>query len=146
MPKIRTGRTKYPEGWELIEPTLKALDTKMRDAEGESHEGKRKCESLWPIFRLAHQRSRYIYDLYYRRKKISRELYEFCLNEGWADKNLIAKWKKPGYNASVACSAFNPATITTGRPASAGCPSRVWSLGRLWNASIVGAVDVAVET
>mmetsp|Transcript_34018 Transcript_34018/g.47129 ORF Transcript_34018/g.47129 Transcript_34018/m.47129 type:complete len:158 (-) Transcript_34018:163-636(-) len=97
MPKVRTSKTKYPEGWELIEPTLRELETKMRDAEVDSHEGKRKCESLWPIFRLAHQRSRYIYDLFYRRKAISRELYEFCLNEGHADKNLIAKWKKPGY-------------------------------------------------
>ena len=25
---------------------------------------------------------------------IPTELYEFCLNEGYADKNLIAKWKK----------------------------------------------------
>ena len=25
------------------------------------------------------------------------ELYEFCLNENIADKNLIAKWKKQGY-------------------------------------------------
>lgn len=25
------------------------------------------------------------------------ELYEYCLKEGIADKNLIAKWKKPGY-------------------------------------------------
>mmetsp|Transcript_22630 Transcript_22630/g.27318 ORF Transcript_22630/g.27318 Transcript_22630/m.27318 type:complete len:165 (-) Transcript_22630:518-1012(-) len=114
MPKIRTGRTKYPEGWELIEPTLKALDTKMRDAEGESHEGKRKCESLWPIFRLAHQRSRYIYDLYYRRKKISRELYEFCLNEGWADKNLIAKWKKPGYERLCCLQCIQPSNHNYG--------------------------------
>lgn len=41
-------------------------------AETESHEGKRKVESLWPIFRIHHQRSRYIYDLFYRRKAISR--------------------------------------------------------------------------
>ena len=25
------------------------------------------------------------------------ELYEYCLNENIADKNLIAKWKKQGY-------------------------------------------------
>mmetsp|Transcript_16648 Transcript_16648/g.28092 ORF Transcript_16648/g.28092 Transcript_16648/m.28092 type:complete len:170 (+) Transcript_16648:152-661(+) len=97
MPKVRTSKTKYPEGWELIEPTLNELEGKMREAEADSHEGKRKCESLWPIFRLSHQRSRYIYDLFYRRKAITRELYEFCINEGYADKNLIAKWKKPGY-------------------------------------------------
>lgn len=133
-------------------------------AETEPHEGKRKVESLWPIFRLHHQRSRYIFDLFYKRKAISRglvtflctyahirninnvvsvgfkermqqfhlgtvsvfvslpilrycdalwyfnqylsfsacvwlmtELYEYCIKEGYADKNLIAKWKKQGY-------------------------------------------------
>ena len=106
-------------------------------------------------FRLHHQRSRYVYELFYKRRAISRgqrppsyihsnnsqltikgdclagtslymqflpswpsyanhywenilhaqthltflytpplELYEYCLNEGYADKNLIAKWKK----------------------------------------------------
>ena len=51
----------------------------MREAETESHEGKRKTEALWPIFKIHHQKSRYIYDLFYRRKAISRELYEFCI-------------------------------------------------------------------
>lgn len=41
-------------------------------AETEPHEGKRKVESLWPIFRLHYQRSRYIFDLFYKRKAISR--------------------------------------------------------------------------
>ena len=71
-------------------------------------------------YRIHHQKSRYVYDLFYKRKAISRgrsvlqyvlivtmftcccfrlffdflELYEFCLEEGYADKNLIAKWKK----------------------------------------------------
>jgi bud site selection protein 31 len=123
MPKIKTSRVKYPEGWELIEPTIRELDAKMREgmhrwllrhsllmsvvswhrivltlcphaAENDPHDGKRKCEALWPIFRISHQRSRYIYDLYYRRKEISRELYEFCLDQSYADRNLIAKWKK----------------------------------------------------
>lgn len=44
--------------------------------------------------RMHHQRSRYIYDLYYRRKAISRELYDYCIAEKYADANLIAKWKK----------------------------------------------------
>lgn len=47
-------------------------------AETEPHEGKRKVESLWPIFRLHHQRSRYIYDLFYKRKAISRGIQRFC--------------------------------------------------------------------
>jgi hypothetical protein len=41
-------------------------------AETEPHEGKRKVEALWPIFKIHHQKSRYIYDLFYRRKAISR--------------------------------------------------------------------------
>jgi len=69
----------------------------MRDAENESHEGKRKTESLWPIFRIHNQRSRYIYDMFYKRKAISRELYNYCLKEGYGDAALIAKWKKPGF-------------------------------------------------
>ncbi|KMZ62765.1 hypothetical protein ZOSMA_446G00010 [Zostera marina] len=64
------------------------------NSENDPHDGKRKCEALWPIFKIAHQKSRYIYDLYYRRKEISKELYEFCLDQGHADRNLIAKWKK----------------------------------------------------
>ncbi|KAI0986001.1 hypothetical protein GJ496_000870 [Pomphorhynchus laevis] len=97
MPSLRRGRKQPPEGWELIEPTLEELESRMREAEMAPHEGKRIVESSWPIFQIHNQRSRYIYDLFYKRKAISRELYEYCLNEGFADKNLIAKWKKPGY-------------------------------------------------
>ncbi|BAF29181.1 protein BUD31 homolog 3 [Oryza sativa Japonica Group] len=97
MPKIKTSGVKYPDGWELIEPTLSELHSKMREAENDPHDGRRKCEALWPIFKINHQRSRYLYDLYYNRKEISQELYEFCLDQGHADRNLIAKWKKQGY-------------------------------------------------
>ncbi|CAE6440636.1 unnamed protein product [Rhizoctonia solani] len=97
MPKIRTTRTKKPpEGFEEIEAILDDYSKKMRDAENESHEGKRKSESLWPIMRISHTRSRYIYELYYKREAISKELYDWLLKEGYADANLIAKWKKPG--------------------------------------------------
>jgi len=97
MPKVKTSKTKFPDGWELINPTLEEFSKKMKDAETDPHEGKRKVESVWPIFRIHHQRSRYIFELFYRKKAISRELYEFCLREGYADANLIAKWKKSGY-------------------------------------------------
>ncbi|TFY72973.1 hypothetical protein EVG20_g50 [Dentipellis fragilis] len=98
MPKIRTTRTKKPpEGYEDIEEILDDYAKKMRDAENETHEGKRKSESLWPIMRISHTRSRYIYELYYKREAVSKELYDWLLKEGYADANLIAKWKKPGY-------------------------------------------------
>ncbi|KJE92008.1 cell cycle control protein cwf14 [Capsaspora owczarzaki ATCC 30864] len=98
MPKIRHNRSKPPpEGWDDIEPVLNDFAQKMREAEAEPHEGKRRVESLWPIFRIHHQRTRYIYDMYYKRKVISKELYEFLLKDNYADANLIAKWKKQGY-------------------------------------------------
>lgn len=96
MPRLRTKKPP-PEGWDDIEPMLDALDAKMREATAESHEGKRRVESAWPIFRIHHQRSRLIYDLYHKKGEISRELYDFCIKEKLADGNLIAKWKKSGY-------------------------------------------------
>ncbi|KAF4702558.1 Component of the SF3b subcomplex of the U2 snRNP [Perkinsus olseni] len=99
MPKVRTLRSKKaPEGWDEIEPTLMELDRKMRDAENEPHEDKRKTELLWPIHKLNHQRSRYVFDMYYKKKAISKELFRYCLDEGWADKQLVYKWRKPGFD------------------------------------------------
>ncbi|GAU15154.1 hypothetical protein TSUD_08920 [Trifolium subterraneum] len=54
MPKVMTSQVKSPKGWELIEPTLRELQGKMREAENDPHDGKRKCESSWPIFKIAH--------------------------------------------------------------------------------------------
>jgi hypothetical protein len=41
--------------------------------------------------------SRYIYDLYYEKEAISKQLYDWLLKNGYGDANLIAKWKKQGY-------------------------------------------------
>eukprot|EP01135_Chromosphaera_perkinsii_P011133 Nk52_evm42s2340 gene=Nk52_evmTU42s2340 len=99
MPKIRRTKSKKkpPEGFDEIEGTLQEFESKMREAESQPHEGLRKNEALWPIYRLHHQRSRYVYELFYKRKAISRPLYDYLLREGYADGNLIAKWRKTGY-------------------------------------------------
>ncbi|EEB07145.1 G10 protein [Schizosaccharomyces japonicus yFS275] len=97
MPRIRTSRSKRPpEGFDAIEPTLLEFQDMMRQAENTPSK-KTKSEALAPIFRIHHQRSRYVYDLYYKREAISTELYEWLLKQNYADANLIAKWKKPGY-------------------------------------------------
>ena len=59
-------------------------------AETESHEGKRKTESLWPIMRITHTRSRYIYDLYYKREAISKELYDWLIKQEYADAKSVS--------------------------------------------------------
>ena len=100
MPPSRTGgrnRKPPPEGFSDLEETLLTFSNKLKDTEAASSDGKKRHESLWPIFQITHQRSRYIYDLYYQRKAISKELYDWLLKNGYADANLIAKWKKQGY-------------------------------------------------
>ena len=99
MPKVRRSKSRKPppSGFDDIESTLEEFTARMREAENNPHEGKRRTEMSWEIFKIHHQRSRYVYDLFYRRKQISRELYDYLLREGYADANLIAKWKKPGY-------------------------------------------------
>lgn len=96
MPRIRTTQTRPPpEGFEEIEPILEEYETKMRDAENETHEGKRKAESVWPIMRITHMRSRYIYDLFYKREAISRELYEWLLEQKYADAAYVSCLTQP---------------------------------------------------
>lgn len=99
MPPVRSrnNRKPPPAGFADIEDTLLEYANKMRDAENASHDGKKKHEVLWPIFQISHARSRYIYDLYYEREAISKPLYDWLLKNGYADANLIAKWKKQGY-------------------------------------------------
>ena len=117
MPPVRSARNRKPppDGFEDLEDTLLEFGNKMKDAENASHEGKKRHEVLWPIFQISHQRerilpslvklhltetrlgSRYIYELYYEKEAISKQLYEWLLKNGYADATLIAKWKKQGY-------------------------------------------------
>ena len=97
-----------PPGFEYVEATLSALDTELREKVNEPHEGLRKTESQWPVHQINWQRSRYIYDMYYTYEKISREIYDYCINNKLVDAALIAKWKKPGYERLCSTYAINP--------------------------------------
>lgn len=82
--------------------------------------------------------SRYIYDLYYEKEAISRKLYDWLLKNNYADANLLAKWKKQGYEkvkchearlmisrltrpSCAACGVFRQRRPTSIRPASVAC-------------------------
>ena len=45
----------------------------------EQHEGKRKNEAQWPVFQINWQRSRYVYDMHYVYKAISKDVLEYCI-------------------------------------------------------------------
>jgi bud site selection protein 31 len=74
----------------------------------EPHEGLRKNESLWPIHQITWQKSRYVYDMYYTYDKISKDVYDYCVNNKIIDAALIAKWKKPGYERLCSTYVINP--------------------------------------
>lgn len=102
-----TKKGRAPEGFAYLQPVLDALESELRERMNEPHEGKRQCESLWPVHQINWQRSRYVYDMFYKYKRVSREVYDYCLRLKLADANLIAKWKKPGYERLCSTFAIN---------------------------------------
>lgn len=96
MPKA-SKKSKIPEGFDKIEPTLNKLLAKLKESQAKSLKTTNKNESLWPIYQINHQISRYVYSLYYERKTILSELYQYLLKQKYVNKDLIAKWKKQGY-------------------------------------------------
>jgi len=88
---------KEPPGFDYLKPTLEALENELRDKVNEPHEGKRKVESLWPVHQINWQRTRYVFDMYYKYGKIDRKVLDYCCRNKIVDEGLMAKWRKPGY-------------------------------------------------
>jgi len=72
--KRKLKSKKPPEGWNMIEEVIEDFEQQMKDAVADEHEGKRKCEASWKIHRIHWEKNRFIYDLMYVRKVMSREL------------------------------------------------------------------------
>lgn len=108
MPRARRDK-KPPEGFVQIEPTLNKLLARLKDAQTSSIKTENKKQALWPVIRLNHQISRYIYTMYYQRKAISSDLYQWLLKQKYCNADLIAKWKKQGYEhlCCIACITTN---------------------------------------
>lgn len=109
-----TKKGRAPAGYAYIAPVMEALERELREKMSEPHEGKRQCEALWPVHQLNWQRSRYVYDLFYTYKRISRDVYDYCVRNKLVDASLIAKWKKPGYERLCSTFAINPKNYNYG--------------------------------
>ena len=108
MSKFGRKNKAPPAGYEYVEPTLTILENELREKVNEPHEGLRKSESQWPVHQINWQKSRYIYDMYYVHERISKQVYDYCLENKIVDAGLIAKWKKPGYDRLCSTYAINP--------------------------------------
>lgn len=114
LPRKWNKKKKPPAGFEYVEPVLEALENELRDKVKETNLKKRKTESVWPVHQISWQKSRYIYDLYYTHKKISRRVYDYCIDQNLIDAPLIAKWKKPGYERLCSTYVINPTNYKFG--------------------------------
>ncbi|KAG7341820.1 G10 protein [Nitzschia inconspicua] len=114
LPKRWNKKKASPPGFDVVEPTLEALENELRDKIKESNEKKRKTESLWPVHQINWQKSRYIYDMYYTYGRISRQVYDYCIQQKLVDAALIAKWKKPGYERLCSTYVINPSNYKFG--------------------------------
>ena len=70
----RLKNKRLPEGFDRIEEVIEDFEQQMREAVNDEHEGKRKNETTWKIHRLHWEKNRFIYDLMYVRKVMSKEL------------------------------------------------------------------------
>jgi bud site selection protein 31 len=95
-----------------------------------------------PIHRINHERSRYVYELHYKKKEISRELLDFCIREKVVDGNLIAKWKKPGYEFLCSVAAINKGSTNFGTTSVCRVPLRLRS-GKIGPSAETGCISCA---
>ncbi|KAL3944173.1 MAG: hypothetical protein SGBAC_001730 [Bacillariaceae sp.] len=114
LPKRWHKKKKPPAGFEVVEPTLEALEHELRDKIKDTNEKKRKIESVWPVHQISWQKSRYIYDMYYTYNRISKQVYNYCIQQKLVDAALIAKWKKPGYERLCSTYVINPTNYKFG--------------------------------
>lgn len=112
--KWNKKRKKPPAGFDYVEPILESLENELRDVVKDVNLNKRKQESMWPIHQINWQKSRYIYDMFYQHHKISRQVYQYCIDQKLVDAALIAKWKKPGYERLCSTYVINPANYKFG--------------------------------
>jgi hypothetical protein len=63
---------------------IEDFEQQMKEAVNEEHDGKRKAELTWKIHRLHWEKNRFIYDLMYQRKVLSKELVSWVQGPGAA--------------------------------------------------------------
>ncbi|CAH0481471.1 unnamed protein product [Peronospora belbahrii] len=124
-------KNRAPAGFEYIQPVMDALERELREKMNEPHEGKRQCEALWPVHQINWQRSRYVYDMFYKYHRISREVYDYCVRCKLVDANLIAKWKKPGYERLCSTFAINTKNYNYGTVSICRVPRQQLSEGQM---------------
>lgn len=88
---------KAPPGMDVIAEKLREFENRTRDALNTPPDDKRRNEITWPMHKLHFEKNRYLYEMYYKKRQISKQLLDYLIHEKIADGKLIAKWRRPGY-------------------------------------------------
>ena len=139
-------RKPIPEDYEAVSATLTALENELRDKVNESHEGKRKVESQWPVHQLNWQRTRYIYDLHYKYDRISKELVDYLVENKTVDGALMDYWKKPGYEILCSTHAVNTGNSKFGTVSVCRVPAKVITEGTIVENDTTGCRGCASDS
>ncbi|CCW62212.1 unnamed protein product [Phytomonas sp. EM1] len=68
---------------------------------------------LWRIAQINHERTRYVFDAFFRLKAISKEVYDYCCEMQFIDEGLARRWRLPGYEhlCCIACAVPGAASV-----------------------------------
>lgn len=88
---------KAPPGMDIIAEKLREFENRTREALNTPPDDKRRNEITWPMHKLHFEKNRYLYEMYYKKRQISKQLLDYLIHEKIADGKLIAKWRRPGY-------------------------------------------------
>lgn len=60
---------------------------------------------LWRIAQLNKKRTRFVFDAFFREKRITKEVFDYCCETQLIDVGLVKRWRAPGYEklCCVAC-------------------------------------------
>lgn len=82
--------------WRVLEGTLGELRAEMRRAEQADSTSQRRAEAHWPVWRLNHQRTRFVHQALLD-GRISKATLKWAAQERLVDGALLAMWQRQGY-------------------------------------------------
>uniref|UniRef100_A0A9I9CK80 Uncharacterized protein n=1 Tax=Cucumis melo TaxID=3656 RepID=A0A9I9CK80_CUCME len=121
MPKVKTSKIKYPNGWELIEPTLRELDAKMREAEmtHKMASGSVKRYGLFSRFHIKGADTFLTFSI--KEVKYQGSYMSFVWNKAMQMPISLLNGKSRDTNVFVASAAYSLVTITSALRVSVEC-------------------------
>lgn len=86
-----------PAGWDDVMPIFLNLDHQFIVEDSRIPDDFIPREQYVRIQKANYKRTRELYNQRFIYKNISKELYQWIINQNLVDKNLLEKWQKPGF-------------------------------------------------